>query len=121
MAVDDAAATPLNTPYTFRVTGDICTGSGLPCSLTANDTDADIPHNPLRVIEVSAPAHGTATLNATGTVTYTPVVGFTGTDSFTYNITDGLLSAFVPGNVTMTVGSHPTANPDTATVLEGNG
>ena len=35
------------------------------------------------------PAHGTATLNANGSFTYTPKAGYTGTDSFTYKIARG--------------------------------
>ncbi len=38
---------------------------------------------------VSAPAHGTVTFNlAKQTATYTPTAGFTGTDSFSYNVTN---------------------------------
>ena len=36
------------------------------------------------------PGHGTLTLNADGTYTYTPDADFNGTDSFTYRAVDGL-------------------------------
>ena len=42
-----------------------------PGSLTFNDTDADA-NDTLRVVAVTPPAHGTAVLNADGSVTYTP-------------------------------------------------
>ena len=51
---------------------------------------------------MTSPAHGTAILNANGSVTYTPAPGFTGTDSFTYTVSDGLLTA--TATVSMTVG-----------------
>ncbi|MBI5563755.1 MAG: discoidin domain-containing protein [Chloroflexi bacterium] len=53
----------------------------------ANDTDAD--RNPLTAVKVSDPAHGAVTLNANGSFTYTPTVGFVDDDSFTYKANDG--------------------------------
>jgi VCBS repeat-containing protein len=53
----------------------------------ANDTDAD--GNTLTAVKVSDPAHGTVTLNSDGSFTYTPSSGYTGTDSFTYQASDG--------------------------------
>ena len=35
------------------------------------------------------PAHGTAAINADGTITYTPAANYNGADSFTYTISDG--------------------------------
>ena len=96
VANDDAATTPQNTPYTFGANGTT--------SLTANDTDVDTPAAQLRVVSVSPPLHGTATVIA-GAVTYTPVSGFLGTDSFTYVVTDGLLTA--TGHVSMSIGNTP--------------
>ena len=50
-----------------------------------NDTDVD--GNTLTVAvprPVTAPEHGSLTLNSDGTFTYTPFANFHGTDSFTY-------------------------------------
>ena len=53
----------------------------------ANDTDSD--GNTLTAILVAGPAHGSLTLNADGSFTYTPAANFSGTDSFTYRVNDG--------------------------------
>jgi hypothetical protein len=39
---------------------------------------------------VGSPTHGTLTLNANGSFTYTPTANYTGPDSFTYRANDGL-------------------------------
>ena len=53
----------------------------------ANDTDVD--GDPLTAVLVTGPSHGTLTLNANGSFTYTPDANFNGTDSFTYRANDG--------------------------------
>jgi large repetitive protein len=53
----------------------------------ANDTDPD--GDALSVASVTQPAHGTATINADGTVRYTPNANYHGADSFTYTVSDG--------------------------------
>jgi hypothetical protein len=52
-----------------------------------NDTDAE--NDPLTAQLVSQPANGGVVLNADGSFTYTPATNFTGTDSFTYQASDG--------------------------------
>src|SRR5262249_30055883 len=52
-----------------------------------NDSDAD--GYTLTAIKIADPAHGTLTLNANGGFTYTPVSNFFGSDTFTYQATDG--------------------------------
>ncbi|RKR76522.1 Ig-like domain-containing protein [Frondihabitans australicus] len=73
-------------------------------TLTANDNGSN-----LSVQSVGAPAHGSAKLNADGTVTYTPATGFSGTDTFPYTVTDG--STLASGTVTVVV--TPKAVADT--------
>lgn len=53
----------------------------------ANDSDPN--GDLLSVTGTTNPAHGTTTLNLDGTVTYTPLAGYTGADSFDYFISDG--------------------------------
>jgi hypothetical protein len=67
------------------------TNYGVPLVIAApgvltNDTDIDSPTLTARI--GTAPLHGTVTLNANGSFTYTPAAGFVGTDSFTYTAND---------------------------------
>jgi Big-like domain-containing protein/coenzyme PQQ synthesis protein D (PqqD) len=58
--------------------------------------------SPLTAILVSGPAHGALSLNSHGSFTYTPVSGFSGTDSFTYRASDGTQTSNT-ATVTLTV------------------
>jgi VCBS repeat len=83
-----------------------------------NDTDPD--GNPLTAALVTGPAHGTVTLNADGSFSYTGAAGYSGTDSFTYQASDGSLSS-APATVTIAVGAMnhaPVANPDSYAAVE---
>ena len=71
-ANDDQGSTPEDTPVTVDV--------------LANDTDPE--NDPLTVIGVTQPSHGSVTNNGND-VTYTPNADFCGSDSFTYTISDG--------------------------------
>ncbi|MCB0035365.1 MAG: tandem-95 repeat protein, partial [Anaerolineales bacterium] len=56
----------------------------------------------LTVTNVTAPAHGTAVIDLSGTVTYTPSVNYNGSDSFDYTVCDsGNLCATATVNVTI--------------------
>ncbi|HEY5106982.1 MAG TPA: Ig-like domain-containing protein [Caulobacteraceae bacterium] len=76
----------------------------------ANDTD---PNGlALTAALVAAPAHGAVTLNADGSFSYTPTLGFAGKDSFTYQASDGAASSAVT-TVSLTVSATaPTSVPD---------
>jgi hypothetical protein len=105
-----------DTSRTFPATG--------PGSLTEGAID-DTPIAQLRVVGVTAPTHGTATLNADGSVRYTPALGFNGNDSFTYTLSDGLLTGTGTVNAevgdTTVVNSDPAAVNDSATIAEDSG
>ncbi len=60
-----------------------------PATLLDNDSDVDGPG--LSATLVSGPTHGTFNLNADGTFIYHPDPDFNGTDSFTYQASDGSL------------------------------
>ena len=56
-----------------------------------NDTDPG--GGALTAALVSGPAHGSLTLNADGSFTYTPAINFYGVDSFTYTASNGSLES----------------------------
>jgi len=68
--------------------------------LLGNDVDPE--SDPLAVILVTEPLFGTLTLNPDGSFEYIPVANFSGTDSFTYKVTDGSADSNV-AMVTITV------------------
>ena len=56
-------------------------------SVAGNDTQSgDCPNNTWSV--VTGPAHGTVTMSANGTFTYTPAANYNGPDQFTYKLCD---------------------------------
>ena len=76
--------------------------------LLANDADNNGLALSAALAPNGGPAHGTVTLNADGSFTYTPTLGFAGTDSFTYIASDSLSSGS-PTTVTLNVAaSAPT-------------
>ncbi len=66
-------------------------------------------------------AHGTLVLEANGIFTYTPDAGFVGTDSFTYSITDGVVTSNAATVTIDDVNDAPTANDDNYTMQHGFG
>ncbi|MGR3362944.1 MAG: Ig-like domain-containing protein, partial [Maritimibacter harenae] len=91
-------------------------------NVLANDSDADA--DPVSVIVNSLPQNGTLDLdNASGAYTYTPDADFSGTDGFTYTISDGN-GGTDTASVTLTVTSvqdAPVATDDEITVAEDSG
>lgn len=90
-------------------------------NVLANDSIAPDTGETLRVTATSASAAGGTLRIGTGgaNVLYTPRAGFTGTDTFTYTVSDG--TATDTATVTVTVGpanDPPTAVNDTFTINE---
>jgi VCBS repeat-containing protein len=102
-AAPDAYSTAEDTRLTVATPG-----------VLANDSDPD--HNTLSAVLVSGPSHGTLTLNPDGSFTYTPATNHTGSDSFSYQASDGTLASD-PATVTLmaTAGN----DPPTVTVAGG--
>ncbi len=77
-ALPDLTDTPFNTPVSV--------------SVLANDTDRNAQPATLSMVTVpqklTDPRNGTATFDATGILSYTPVTGFAGPDTLTYRICD---------------------------------
>ncbi|MBL8299503.1 MAG: tandem-95 repeat protein [Rhodanobacteraceae bacterium] len=108
VAVNDAAQTQPATPVRI--------------SVLANDRDPD--SDPLTIASVTTPAHGTAVPNSDGTVTYAPAAGFSGSDSFSYIVSDGR-GGTATAQVTITVSAAtnrpPVARDDAIGVFKGGG
>ena len=114
VAGSDSIATSENTPKTVTT-----------ASLLSNDAPGPISESAqtlsLTSVAVTSARGGTAALNGAN-VTYTPPQNFSGSDSFTYTITDnGTPPMSASGTVFVTVSevnAAPTANPDSFTTAE---
>lgn len=88
-AIDDAYTTLEDTALTI-----------LPRGILTNDIDVD--GDELTALLVSITTHGTLSLSNNGAFIYTPSLNYTGVDTFTYRVTDGVLTSDV-ATVTITV------------------
>lgn len=70
------------------------------------NNDFDIDSTDLSATLETGPTNGQLTLNANGSLAYTPNAGFEGTDEFTYRVSDGSLTS-EPVGVTVFVGQSP--------------
>ena len=95
-------------------TGEDTTLSVAAPGVLANDRDSD--GDPLTASLVSGPAHGSLTLNANGSFSYTPAADYNGPDSFTYRANDGSVDSN-----TATVSLTVTAVNDAPTVTVAAG
>jgi len=73
VAVDDEAGTTEDSTITVAVL----------------DNDSDVDGDSLSVVSITQPGNGSAVLNQDNTVSYTPNLNFTGTDTLTYMMSDG--------------------------------
>ena len=82
--------------------------------------DNDVDSDPLTVILVSGPSHGTLTsLNPDGSFVYRANMGYIGLDSFTYIASDGRAES-APATVTLDVKNlPPEVQPDSYSVFSG--
>jgi LPXTG-motif cell wall-anchored protein len=107
-ATDDVTTTTPGVPVVIRVLGN------------------DPSQASLVVRSVTDPAHGTATVNPDGTITYTPDPGFAGVDTFTYTACDAA-NQCVTRTVTVTIQTLPrtggsiTASAQAAALMFGVG
>jgi VCBS repeat-containing protein len=100
IATPDAYSTAFATPLAVPAPG-----------VLGNDSDPD--GDPITAVLESGPAHGTLTLGANGSVSYTPAAGYAGSDSFTYRVSDGA-AVSAPATVSLTIGQPTTVQPPTA-------
>ncbi len=81
-------ATPIGTNDTYNVIGNTHITHPAGTGVLANDVDPDGGSITASCAPCTTTNGGTVTLNADGSFTYNPPAGFTGTDSFTYTVTD---------------------------------
>jgi hypothetical protein len=99
------------------------TAEDSPVVIDVRANDADPDNDPLVVLSVTQPAHGTAVIGtgaAAGQVVYTPAANFVGSDSFSYTVGDGH-DGTAAATVTIAVtgaNDTPSAANDVATVAE---
>ncbi|MDW7773933.1 MAG: Ig-like domain-containing protein [Desulfobulbaceae bacterium] len=116
-AVDDSAATSIDTAVNINV--------------VSNDMDADGNLDPASVTVTTPAANGSAVPDGDGTVTYVPNSGYSGSDSFAYQVCDtgddGLGTNALCDTAAVTVevsgtavNQPPTANADTVEVPRGS-
>lgn len=82
-----ALATVFSNVFALNDTFDVVQNSVLKASVSANDT-VSVGTNTWSVL--SLPLHGSLTMRANGSFTYTPDADYSGTDSFTYTLSDAL-------------------------------
>lgn len=93
------------------------TSEGVPTNIDVLANDSD-PDNDVRTVtEVTDGENGKVTINADGTVKYTPNTDFVGTDSFTYTISDGN-GGTATASVTVIVYPKPIARDDQVETAE---
>ena len=101
----------VTTPDTYTVTAGQTLTIPFPVGgVLRNDTDPTAEAT-MTALLVSTTTHGTLTLHSDGTFSYVPASGFTGTDTFTYQATDGTLTSPV---TTTTITVNPVAPAITA-------
>jgi len=130
-AITDLAGNPLSAPVvwsfntavantapvanddSYSTTQDVTLNEAAP-GVLGNDTDAEV--DPLTAVLDTDVSHGSLTLNADGSFSYTPTLGYGGPDSFTYHAHDGTDDSNV-ATVSLTVNAIPVSYP--AVVRDG--
>jgi VCBS repeat-containing protein len=130
ITVNNVAPTARNNSYSTNantpVSGNVITEG------TQLDSDPAGANDPLTVVAVNgnaaavgtsvSTAHGTVTVNADGSFSYTPTAGYSGPDNFTYTISDGD-GGTDTANVGITVvfvNNPPDAKDDSPSTTEDN-
>jgi len=108
---------PVAVGDSFTVVENSTFSAPLANGVLSNDTDAD--GDTLTAVLLSTAANGSVTLNGNGTFTYTPTTDFSGTDSFTYQASDGT-NLSNSATVTITVTPTATVADNTFTLAENS-
>ena len=102
VANSDEATTESNTPVNINI--------------LSNDKDPD--GDKLSVMAVSRPHKGTIESNSDGAITYSPLKSWSGTERFTYSISDGR-GGIATAAVTVIVENHPPEAADQDVSVNG--
>ena len=116
ITIDSLNDAPVAADDTFTTNEDVA----LTDSVLSNDSELDGDTLQVNTTPVVGPVNGTVGLNADGTFTYTPNANFFGSDTFTYEVTDGN-GGTAQATVNITVGSvndAPVAGDDSFNVAE---
>lgn len=81
------SVTPVNDPPRAN-DDDVVTQEDIPITIDVLANDFEVDNELLKITAVSKGTGGSATINSTGTLTYTPNPDFYGDDSFTYTVSD---------------------------------
>jgi Ca2+-binding RTX toxin-like protein len=88
----------------------VATSFGAPVDANVRANDIEPDGDPLTIASVTPSSNGSTAINDDGTIRYTPNPGFSGTDSFSYQVSDGRggfdtagVSVSVSGQVRLTV------------------
>lgn len=102
VASADAYSTPYGTALAVPATAGVLANDFAPAGMG------------LTALPGQSPAHGSLTLNADGSFSYTPASGFSGTDTFTYEASDGPAQS---GPATVTITVNPPSTSATVTTV----
>lgn len=94
----------------------VLAANGLIRNAAGSDSDPEGATVSVVASSVTAPAHGSVSVNADGSFTYTPTPDFAGTDAFTYSVTDGTLVS-APATVSILVPAPPVAVADSYSTM----
>jgi hypothetical protein len=118
-ALVSLTVTPVNDPPA-AVDDSASTGAGVAVVIDVLANDGDVDGDSLTITAVGVPANGSASTNGVS-ITYTSNPGFSGTDSFSYTISDGSLDATAIVAVTVDPPADPTAPEITPNVTGTHG
>ena len=99
-----------NAPKAVADSATTAYGAATTLSVLGNDTDADGDTLTISAFDEKSANGGTVTKTADGKLTYTPKAGFSGTDTFSYTVSDGKGGTSTT-TATVTVGAKPNTPP----------
>ncbi|HSH05819.1 MAG TPA: FG-GAP-like repeat-containing protein [Anaerolineae bacterium] len=103
---------PIATDNSYTTLEDTAVSGNLITDDTGNGIDSDIDMDTLLVDQYTAPAVGTFVVQPNGTFTYTPALGWNGTLTASYTISDGALLDTAAVTLTVTAVDYPPVATD---------